>query len=47
MDAQVMQRPWLAHYPKNVAHTIDVASLGTVADMVTQACTAYAERPAF
>jgi long-chain acyl-CoA synthetase len=47
MNAQAMTRHWLAHYPKNVAHDIDVGALGTVADMVTQACTTYKDRPAF
>lgn len=47
MNIQAMQRPWLAHYPKNVPHDIDVGALGTVADMVNDACVKYRDRQAF
>jgi long-chain acyl-CoA synthetase len=40
-------RPWLAHYPTAVPPQIDEARVGTLADLIRNACETYAERPAF
>lgn len=40
-------RPWLAHYPTAVPPVIDEAKVGTLADLIAQACESYAARPAF
>src|SRR6266550_2882100 len=40
-------RPWLAHYPTAVPPVIDEAKLGTLVDLIAQACESYAARPAF
>lgn len=40
-------RPWLAHYPTAVPPVIDEAKVGTLADLISHAVTAYAARPAF
>jgi long-chain acyl-CoA synthetase len=42
-----MARPWLKAYPKGVPATIDVASLGTISDMLADSARRYADRPAF
>lgn len=45
--AEAAPRPWLAHYPPAVPHTLDEARIGTLADLIDTACTKYADRPAF
>ena len=40
-------RPWLAHYPPAVPPVIDEAGIGTLADLIRNACEAYPDRPAF
>lgn len=40
-------RPWLAHYPAAVPGEIDEAKLGTLADLVREACASFPNRPAF
>jgi long-chain acyl-CoA synthetase len=42
-----MARPWLKAYPKGVPATIDIASLGTISDMLADSARRYADRPAF
>jgi long-chain acyl-CoA synthetase len=39
-------KPWLRHYPPGVPTTIDLASLGTLADMFDDSVRRYPERPA-
>ena len=40
-------RPWLAHYPPAVPPVIDEAGIGTLADLIRNACEAYPDRQAF
>ena len=40
-------RPWLAHYPAAVPGAIDHDKVGTLADLVREACASYPDRPAF
>ncbi|RYE73825.1 MAG: hypothetical protein EOP19_28800 [Hyphomicrobiales bacterium] len=40
-------RPWLAHYPPAVPPVIDEAGVGTLADLIRNACETYADREAF
>lgn len=40
-------RPWLAHYPPAVPSVIDEAKVGTLADLIRNACASYGERQAF
>ncbi|CAD5299176.1 Long-chain-fatty-acid--CoA ligase [Bosea sp. 62] len=40
-------RPWLAHYPPAVPPVIDEAGVGTLADLIRNACDTYADRQAF
>jgi long-chain acyl-CoA synthetase len=40
-------RPWLAHYPPAVPPELDVARIGTLADLIRSACARYGGRPAF
>jgi long-chain acyl-CoA synthetase len=39
-------KPWLAHYPKGVPATIDLAQLGTIADLFLDSVRRFPERPA-
>ena len=40
-------RPWLAHYPPAVPPVIDEAGVGTLADLIRNACETYPDRQAF
>lgn len=40
-------RPWLRHYPAGVPAELDLTRIGTLADMLREACTRYADRPSF
>lgn len=40
-------RPWLAHYPPAVPPTIDDAAVGTLVDLIRNACDTYPDRQAF
>lgn len=40
-------RPWLAHYPAAVPSEIDAAKLGTLADLIREACATFPNRAAF
>ena len=40
-------RPWLAHYPPAVPPAIDEAGVGTLADLIRNACETYPDRQAF
>ena len=40
-------RLWLDHYPPGVPATVDVASAGTLVDMIRKAAGQFADRPAF
>lgn len=40
-------RPWLAHYPPAVPPMIDEAGVGTLADLIRNACATYPDRQAF
>lgn len=39
-------KPWLHHYPANVAHEVDAARVKPLPDMIRESVAAYAERPA-
>ncbi len=39
--------PWLANYPAGIPHTIDLASAGTLVDILADSARRYATRPAF
>jgi long-chain acyl-CoA synthetase len=45
-DAAYESRPWLAHYPSKVPHTIDEGRMGTLADIFRASVQQYATRPA-
>ncbi|MGE7473136.1 AMP-binding protein [Bosea sp. NPDC003192] len=40
-------RPWLAHYPPAVPPVIDDTGVGTLADLIRNACETYPDRQAF
>lgn len=47
MDATPAPRPWLAHYPAAVPQEIDPGAIGTVSQLIAQACHEHAAQPAF
>jgi len=48
MSAQTaIARPWLMHYPPGVPQQVDPDAMGTLADMLREACSAHADKPAF
>ena len=40
-------RPWLRHYPTGVPAELDSGRIGTLADILREACATYADRPSF
>lgn len=46
-QARNASRPWLAHYPPAVPPELDEAKIGTLADLISSACSTHADRPAF
>jgi long-chain acyl-CoA synthetase len=47
MPGAAPTRPWLAHYPAAVPAELDDAKLGTLADLVREACARFPDRAAF
>lgn len=47
LRADTIDRPWLAHYPPAVPPELDPRKVGTLADLVKDACTRFPDRPAF
>jgi long-chain acyl-CoA synthetase len=42
-----VERPWLAHYPKNVPAEIDLSRYASVVAVIDEACQRFAQRPAY
>ena len=42
-----VERPWLAHYPKNVPAEIDLNRYASVVSVIDEACLRFAQRPAY
>jgi len=47
MASGEVKRPWLDHYPPEVARSIDLAAAGTLVDMIRKAAAEFPDRPAF
>jgi long-chain acyl-CoA synthetase len=46
-QATVAARPWLAHYPAEVPHDIDLAKLKPLDQLFMECCARYSAKPAF
>lgn len=42
-----IERPWLAHYPKNVPAEIDLNEFSSIPDVLATSCREFAAKPAF
>ena len=47
VEGAVEPRPWLKFYPASVPAEIDLASIGTLVDLIENSCRVYASRPAY
>jgi long-chain acyl-CoA synthetase len=46
-EENMVQRPWLAHYPSEVPHEINMAALKPLDQLFSECCARYAGKPAF